>query len=129
VTLDIIQNPAFRTGCIRNKATTAAEKRTTYAAYGIAPPKNNTGKNQTCELDHSTDLGAGGADTLDNVWPQCGPPGVTLKQRYFKIKDAVETWLVREIKAGRMTLEEAQHGIAEDWSQYVPAVLSAKRRK
>jgi hypothetical protein len=48
----------------------------TYASYGIARPNNNTGASQTCELDHVVPLEIGGADTIDNIWPQCGPKSV-----------------------------------------------------
>src|ERR1700688_349539 len=55
LTQAVLLNPAFRTGLIRDHLTSAAAKRKVYAWYGIAPPKNNTGPNQTCELDHVVD--------------------------------------------------------------------------
>jgi hypothetical protein len=135
LTVEVLRTKTWTTKCVRNSATTEAEKRSAYAAYGIVPPKNNKGVNQTCELDHLCSLEHGCADTLDNIWPQCdfrklpGTPKQRLAQRWFKIKDAVENYLAREIKAGRMEPEEAQHGIAEDWSQYVPAAAAAAPNK
>jgi hypothetical protein len=123
VTLDILQNPAFTTKCVRDGATSPAQKRSTYTDYRIAKPAHNSGKTQTCELDHLVSLELGGADTLDNLWPQCGGKPV-----WFHIKDAVENYLAAEVKAGRMTLDDAQYGIAEDWSQYVPAATAKSRR-
>jgi len=35
-------------------------------------------------------LELGGADALDNLWPQCVPPDVALAQRNFKQQDVVE---------------------------------------
>jgi hypothetical protein len=71
-------------------------------------------------LDHLVSLELGGADTLDNIWPQCGPPGVKLAKRYFKIKDGVENYLAAKVKAGGISLKDAQRGIATEWTQYIP---------
>jgi hypothetical protein len=121
VTLTVLKSGDFRTACERNKASSAAKKNTTYDEYGIAHPQDNKGQNQTCELDHLVSLELGGADTLDNIWPQCGPDGVALAQRYFKIKDGVENYLAAQVRAGQIGLDEAQRGIAQDWTQYVDA--------
>ena len=65
--------------------------------------------NQVCELDHLVPLELGGADTLDNIWPQCGPNGVGLHERYFKLKDMVENYLTAPmVKAGRMDLDKTR---------------------
>jgi hypothetical protein len=64
-------------------------------------------------------LEIGGADTLDNIWPQCGPDGAQLNERYFKIKDSVENYLAAEVKAGDISLTCAQQGIATNWPQYI----------
>jgi hypothetical protein len=121
VTIEVLRDPAYRTGCTRNSGTSAAQKAGTYGWYKIPHPKNNTGATQTCELDHLISLELGGADTLDNIWPQCGPPGVPLRQRYFKQKDLVENYLAAQVKAGAIDLGEAQRGIAMDWTQYLDA--------
>ena len=62
----------------------------------------------------------GGADTIENIRPQCGPAGGTLRQRYFKQKDAVENYLTAQVK-NNMDLAEAQKGIARDWTQFLDA--------
>lgn len=121
LTVDILKTRGWTTKCVRDQASSAAAKRSLYAAYGIKPPSHNSGKTQTCELDHVVSLELGGADTLDNLWPECGPSGVALPKRWFKIKDAVENYLAREVKAGRISQDDAQRGIAEDWSRYIPA--------
>ena len=119
ITLAVLKNPEFRTSCIRDCATTGSQKANTYGAYGIAPPSRNSGKSQTCELDHVVPLELGGADTLDNIWPQCGPTGAPLPQRFFKEKDIVENYLENQVKRGRLSLTAAQVGIAADWTQYL----------
>jgi len=87
VTLSVLKRPAFKTACIRDKASSAHAKAVTYDWYYVQHPVNNTGSHQTCELDHLVSLELGGADTLDNIWPQCGPPGVALNDRFFKMKE------------------------------------------
>jgi hypothetical protein len=119
VTVAVLRNPAFRTACIRQQVTTEHEKAQTYNWYSIRHPANNSGGNQSCELDHLVSLELGGADTLDNIWPQCGPPGVPLAERYFKQKDAVENYLAWRVRRGEMDLAQAQRGIATDWTQYL----------
>lgn len=121
VTLKVLKAKGFTTKCVRDLASSAHEKQQTYVWYKIKKPAHNSGKSQTCELDHIVSLELGGADTLDNLWPQCGPSKVALNRRYFKRKDAVENFLAREVRAGRMNLAEAQKGIAEDWTQYLKA--------
>jgi hypothetical protein len=119
VTESILKNPAFRTGCIRDEATSEEQKTATYGWYKTPHPAGNTGRNQTCELDHLIPLYLGGADTLENIWPQCGPDDVALDDRYFKEKDKVEYYLGQQVREGTMGLADAQHGIAADWTQYL----------
>lgn len=129
LTLAVLADPKFRTGCVRDNATTAQQKATTYLAYGIPHPANNRGTTQLCELDHLISLELGGADTIDNIWPQCGPDMVAARERYFKQKDAVENYLAGEVCTGAMDLTEAQKGIAADWTQYLAAARSVEHIK
>ena len=119
ITARVLRDPAFRTACVRRQVTTEHEKAQTYNWYAIPHPVNNSGGNQSCELDHLVSLELGGADTLDNIWPQCGPPGVPLAQRYFKQKDLVENYLSWRVKRGEMDLAQAQKDIATNWTQYL----------
>ena len=121
LTLEVLKTKGFTTKCVRDQASSATEKQQTYRWYKIAKPAHNSGSTQTCELDHIISLELGGADVLENLWPQCGPTRAVLNKRFFKQKDAVENYLAREVKAGRMDLSAAQHGIAEDWTQFLAA--------
>jgi hypothetical protein len=58
----------------------------------------------------------GGADSLNNIWPQCGqaPSG----KNYKDIKDVVETYLAIQVLMG-MNVDAARNGIASDWTQYI----------
>jgi hypothetical protein len=130
VTLAVMQTapkptPAgFRTCCVRNQITSEQAKNATYGWYGITKPANNTGQTQVCELDHLIPLEMGGADTLNNIWPQCGPTKASLYNRYFKIKDQVEDYLTAQIKAGTIDLDTAQKGISSDWTTFLPQALA-----
>lgn len=119
-----LRDPQWRTRCIRNCQSTEQQKHVAYAWYGLAAPVGNDGRDQVCELDHLVPLELGGADGLGNIWPQCGPDATTLKNRYFKRKDLVENYLASSVKAGTMSLEEAQRGIAADWTQYLPVAVN-----
>lgn len=118
LTIEVLRDPDFTTRCTRDAATSEEEKATTYEWYNLPRPSEDSGENQICELDHLISLELGGADTLDNIWPQCGPPGVSLAERFFKIKDIVENFLAMQVRAGRMDLLDAQRGIATDWTQF-----------
>jgi hypothetical protein len=121
VNVDTLRDPQWRTRCVRNCESSEEKKQTVYRWYGISRPKGNTGTNQICELDHLVPLELGGADGMANIWPECGPSDVLLEDRYFVIKNRVESYLANQVKAGRIQLSDAQRGIAEDWTQYIEA--------
>lgn len=121
VTLGVMREPAWRTRCIRDCEESQAKKHAAYRWYQIPSPQHNSGSKQVCELDHLVPLELGGADGMGNIWPECGPDGAALAGRDFKIKDRVENYLTDKVKAGRMPLDAAQRGIAEDWTQYLDA--------
>src|SRR5215467_8144044 len=121
VTAEVLKDPNFRTTCVRSHATTEQQKEHTYQFYSIEHPGSNSGSTQTCELDHLISLELGGADTLDNIWPQCGPADKPLSERFFKRKDAVENFLDKQVKEGKISLSDAQKGIASDWTQFLAA--------
>ena len=119
LTLAKMEEDGFKTECVRDKAESEDKKQATYDWYKIKKPANNTHQNQVCELDHLVSLELGGADTLDNIWPQCGPNKAILNARYFKRKDAVENFLAAEVRNNKISLAEAQKRIAEDWTQFL----------
>jgi hypothetical protein len=119
VTVDVLTNPNFRTCCLRDKVETEEAKKVAYGWYGVPAPSNNVGQSQTCELDHLVPLELGGGDSMDNIWPQCGPAGASLADRYFKQKDLVESFLAAQVKSGAMDLSKAQHAVAKDYTQFL----------
>jgi hypothetical protein len=129
ITLAILKAKGFTTKCIRDQTTSAAQKAKTYAWYGLKKPKKNSGQTQRCELDHIIPLVLGGSDHLENLWPQCGPPAVSLNRRFFKQKDLVEVYLARQVRKGSIDLAEAQKGIAENWTQFLDDARKAAKKK
>ena len=66
------------------------------------------GSPQDYELDHLIPIGLGGHPrSLKNLWLQSWPEAAT--------KDRDELRLHREVCAGRMTLEQAQHDMLKTW--------------
>lgn len=122
----VFADPHFKTSCVRDELTSHSEKNQTYTWYAIAKPANNSGATMTCELDHLVPLVVGGADSLDNIWPQCGPKGVTRAERYFPQKDCVELYLADEVRSGKMKLLDAQKKVAEDWTQFLDVATTTK---
>jgi hypothetical protein len=71
------------------------------------------------EEDHLISLEIGGdGSNPKNLWPEPH----TGKYNSF-VKDKIENWLHKQVCSGAMTPEEAQHGIATDWRQYLPEVV------
>jgi len=81
--------------------------RQVYASYGIAYPEPSG----AYELDHLVPLELGGDNTNRNLWPEPALPVPGFHQ-----KDQVENYLRDAVCGGRMTLAEAQAGIASDWT-------------
>lgn len=85
--------------------TTQEEKNQVYQWYGA---KKKPGV--CCEVDHLISLELGGADEIENLWPQPYEPRPGAHE-----KDAVENWLHKQVCDGKMPLAQAQAMIAQDW--------------
>jgi hypothetical protein len=86
-------------------------RREVFAAYGMTGNRDTQCQPKGCELDHLISRELGGADDVRNLWPEpkSGPWNALMKDR-------LENRLRREVCHGGMTLEEAQHAIARDWT-------------
>jgi hypothetical protein len=100
---------------------TVAMKNQVYSEYGTAPGKGvcafktHTGTKgqqvkEGCEVDHLISRELGGADSVDNLWPQpyTEHPGA-------HEKDWLENELHKEVCAGTIALKDAQQEIKGDW--------------
>ena len=98
------------TTCIRD--VTDGEKKRVYQRYGLS--NNRAGYcsgPEGCEVDHLISLEIGGANDINNLWPQ-PYQGTTWNAR---VKDDLEKELQKMVCAGRISLEQAQKEIATDW--------------
>lgn len=62
------------------------------------------------EIDHLIPLELGGADAVDNLWPQPAMP-----KPGFHEKDKLENYLHKQVCSGKMSLVDAQAKIRTDW--------------
>jgi hypothetical protein len=63
------------------------------------------------KIDHLIPLELGGADTIDNLWPQ----SLRTKPYDADRKELLTEMLLARIRAGHMTLAQAQEQISHDW--------------
>lgn len=63
------------------------------------------------KVDHLIPVELGGADTIDNLWPQSR----SIKPYNAKRKELLTQRLLARIASGQMTLAQAQNEIREDW--------------
>lgn len=81
-----------------------ATRRAVFAEYGI--PWSERGE---WVLDHRVPLELGGANSIDNLWPQ--------RKEEAHAKDRYENAAHRAVCAGRMTVEIAQEAFQGDWTK------------
>lgn len=93
---------------------TAAMKREVFSRYGCegndASCCGTDRHGRHCEIDHLISRELGGADSIENLWPEpyVGRWGAVAKDR-------LENRLHREICEGRLGLKRAQNMIRDDW--------------
>ena len=63
------------------------------------------------EIDHLISLELGGADVVENLWPQSYDTQPYNAHR----KDALENYLHKQVCAGKMNITQAQKEIADNW--------------
>jgi hypothetical protein len=63
------------------------------------------------KVDHLIPTELGGADTIDNLWPQ----SLSVRPYHAKRKEYLTQRLLARIAAGEITLARAQKEIREDW--------------
>lgn len=63
------------------------------------------------KIDHLIPIELGGADTIDNLWPQ----SLYLRPYGVQRKELLTQRLLAHIAAGKITLAQAQEEISQDW--------------
>ncbi len=132
----VLPDPNCTPGAL-NPAVTQSNINTTVCVAGwtktIRPPASFTDNLKTQQIaqygysdtnpadyeeDHLISLELGGNPTdPQNLWPEprTGSPNATNK-------DKVENYLKAQVCSGKLSLADAQKGIATDWTQYLNAV-------
>ena len=90
---------------------TAAMKKEVFHVYGLSGNRDRSCRcKRHFEIDHLCSRELGGLDVVSNLWPQC-------YCGHFNavMKDRVENRLHKEVCAGNIELEDAQHMITTDW--------------
>ncbi len=114
-----LPNPELTPGVVRDDITVAkicatkwgkdkrhvtkAMRKVVLAAYG-------TLSCMSFELDHLISRELGGADHIDNLWPQCYTGTWNAH-----MKDRLENRLHKEVCAGSILIEDVQEEIRSDW--------------
>ncbi|MDP9254701.1 MAG: HNH endonuclease [Verrucomicrobiota bacterium] len=63
------------------------------------------------KVDHLIPVELGGADSIDNLWPQ----SLSIKPYGAKRKEYLTDRLLALVASGQMTLKQAQQEISKDW--------------
>lgn len=90
---------------------TTAMKRRVLAAYGLTWDDR-----VLVEIDHLVSRELGGADDVQNLWPERWDVVVGDRQMGARQKDRVEHAAHRAVCAGTLSLAETQREIARDWT-------------
>jgi hypothetical protein len=116
---EMVCSSSFKTRSARDSGTSREQKQGLYRRYGIPHPRHNSGSTQVCEIDHLVPLELAGADTMENLWPECSPGYEGWEGPGFKDKDSFENWLWNQVCVQRsMTLADAQQAIATNWRRH-----------
>lgn len=99
---------------------TKSEKVKVCAEYGIPASKCN-GKNY--EIDHIVSLELGGSNSVANLFPQPWWPHPAAHD-----KDKLENWTHKQVCDGKMSLSDAQQGIATDWFKLYQQMKASKAK-
>lgn len=102
-------DPSFHTGSVRN--VTESEKKEVCAMYGITTGCPGKGY----EIDHLISIELGGSNNITNLWPQPRNSDTIVG---YETKDVVENRAHRAVCSGKLSLVDAQKGIASDWYQF-----------
>ena len=115
---DTICKPGY-TATVRNVS--EATKKQVMQRYRL--PESELSK---VEIDHFFSLEIGGANDVENLWPQYYDPAPGQKGYLgARDKDVVETSLHRSVCSGKMTLAEAQQAI-RSWPDTYRSLKSGK---
>jgi hypothetical protein len=107
----LLPNPKLTPGRVartekERSGVTARIEQQVFARYRLAWSRRAEFK-----IDHLVPLELGGADTVDNLWPQ------SMRARPYGAdrKELLTELLLQKIRAGKITVAQAQEEIRRDW--------------
>lgn len=104
VTKDDVCKPGYATS-VRNVSQSTKNK--VYEEYGLPPTGHQPGE---YEVDHIISLELGGSNDIANLWPEAADP----RPGYHE-KDKVENYLHDQVCSEKISLQQAQELIANNW--------------
>jgi hypothetical protein len=108
-----------------HRAVSKATHTKVYDEYAVKQADRNI---KHGEVDHFDPLCNGGSNDLQNLWYQPVTNKWNGKNYGFHEKDALETWVCAEEKAGRLDPKEAFQKITSDWVAYYNEVKPKKSK-
>jgi hypothetical protein len=94
------------TGAKDRTGVSVAMEQKVFARYGLPWARRSEFK-----IDHLIPRELGGADTLDNLWPQ----RVRAKPYGADRKELLTEVFLQKVRTGKMTVEQAREEIRRDW--------------
>ena len=107
----LLPNPKLTPGRVAKRdkdrgGVTLKMEQKVFARYRLPWTRRNEFK-----IDHLIPVELGGADTIDNLWPQ----SLRTKPYGADRKELLTEVLLTRIRAGQMTVAQAQEQISRDW--------------
>jgi hypothetical protein len=110
--------PKGKADCTYSQAhrrVSSTERTLVYVAYEVPSEKRN---GTDGEVDHFYPLCAGGSNDEKNLWYQPAENKWNGKNLGFHEKDALERYICKEIKDGRMDPKDAFERLTKDWVKF-----------
>ena len=104
--------------CTYSQAHRSVSKKThtkVYEEYQIPESKRNA---KNGEVDHFDPLCNGGSNDIENLWYQPAKNMWNGKNFGYHEKDALESWVCTQVKAGKLDPQEAFTKITSDWVKF-----------
>lgn len=93
----------------------SAKRKKIYDSYSVPADKRNA---KSGEIDHFDPLCNGGSNDPENLWFQSIKNMWNGKNFGYKEKDALEAWVCRQVKDGKLDPKVAFQRITSDWVAY-----------
>ncbi len=100
-----------------------AEHKKVYESYSVPEERRNR---ESGEVDHFFPLCAGGSNDISNLWYQPAVNPWDGRNFGYHEKDALESWVCRQVKANKLDPAAAFQRMTQDWVAYYLEVRPGK---